>query len=112
MKIKRRTLAGIGFVILCALLYLSIWQDGLLLWISPPPLGEHSVIVSIQPVPTARPTTVLVRYGLPWWAWAVIGAVTLAYSRAVGWCFWLPGEEFPPRAFLESDSEKEFNFTV
>jgi hypothetical protein len=85
MKIKRRTLAGIGFVILCALLYLSIWQAGLLLWISPPPLGEHSVIVSIQPVLTARPTTVLVRYGLPWWAWAAIGAVTLAYSGAVGW---------------------------
>ena len=87
MKIKRWTLAGIGFVILCALFYLSIWQAGLLLRISPPPLGEHSVIVSIQPVLTAHPTTVLVRYGPPWWAWAAIGAVTLAYSGAVGWFF-------------------------
>jgi len=73
------------FLILCALLYLSIWQAGLLLRISPPPLGEHSVTVSIQPALTAYPTTALVSMALPWWAWAAIGAVALAYSGAVGW---------------------------
>ncbi|MDI6868670.1 MAG: hypothetical protein QMD88_03740 [Coprothermobacterota bacterium] len=94
MKFER-VLTGTGVLIFLVFLYFLIWQSGLLLRISPPihPQGEISVTVSTQPAEIAppitgiTPTIGIVRYGPPWWAWAALALVAIAYSGTVGWFF-------------------------
>ncbi|MDI6869448.1 MAG: hypothetical protein QMD88_07700 [Coprothermobacterota bacterium] len=88
-------LIGMGVVVFLVFLYFLVWQSGLLLRISPPilPQDEISVTVSTQPAEIAppktgvTPTIGIVRYGPPWWAWAALALVAIAYSGTVGYFF-------------------------
>jgi len=84
-------LIGMGVVIFLVFLYFLVWQTGLLLRISLPIYPQGEISFSAQPPEIAppktgvTPKTAIIRYGPPWWAWAALALVAIAYSGAVGY---------------------------